>query len=133
MSFSTTGFCLLTESHHCVTPYNETGTCVDIRSCPELYSFLRLFSTARWNPQIASFLRKSQCGFKNNSPYICCREVSNTSTTEKNSFQPTEITIQSGLFHRSPVNVSNRWSECGISTMKRTRDGNPKNAVPGEI
>lgn len=125
-------FKLITEATNCFSPHNKTGICVDIRDCPVLLRLLKSFSATKWNLQEASFLRKSQCGFRNNSPYVCCTEKLHTNTTPETNFQSTELHIYSDFFHKFSVDGSNQWSECGISARGRTRDRNPKNATIGE-
>jgi transmembrane serine protease 9 len=62
--------CVLEENDNCTTPDNNKGQCIDLKKCPVLISMLTM--TRPLSPEVVDFLRNSQCGFKGNSPLVCC-------------------------------------------------------------
>lgn len=53
----------------CQNPQGLAGTCVSIKSCPDL---LNLLQSSSQNQQVANFLRASVCGFQGGTPWVCC-------------------------------------------------------------
>uniref|UniRef100_A0A1V1G586 CLIP domain-containing serine protease n=2 Tax=Reticulitermes speratus TaxID=60591 RepID=A0A1V1G586_9NEOP len=58
------------ENDNCATPDSKQGQCIDLKKCPVLISLLTM--TRPLSPEVIDFLRSSQCGFKGNSPLVCC-------------------------------------------------------------
>ncbi|XP_050544568.1 venom protease-like isoform X2 [Daktulosphaira vitifoliae] len=52
----------------CFTPKNETGECINIKSCPTLFNLLN----NRLNNTSIILLRNSTCGYENRDPKVCC-------------------------------------------------------------
>nr|CAD7257607.1 unnamed protein product [Timema shepardi] len=59
------GFKALDRPSFCVTPTEEQGVCVSLNSCSDLLDLLRARPI---RPDVAQFLRDSQCGFEGNYP-----------------------------------------------------------------
>ncbi|XP_050547383.1 venom protease-like [Daktulosphaira vitifoliae] len=55
--------------NECMTPSNEKGHCINIKSCPILE---KLLVYHRKNILVRNFLRKSNCGYENKVPKVCC-------------------------------------------------------------
>lgn len=58
------------ENEACVAPDGKTGECIRIKQCQPLLNLLQ-----RHRPVLrvdADYLRKSQCGFANLEPKVCC-------------------------------------------------------------
>lgn len=53
----------------CATPNSTKGQCIDINLCPSL---LELQETWPLTTESAIFLRRSQCGFTNETSKVCC-------------------------------------------------------------
>ena len=54
----------------CETPRGEVGECLNLKtSCPEL---LNLLASIPRKPEDTEYVRRSQCGFVNNDPLVCC-------------------------------------------------------------
>nr|CAD7588738.1 unnamed protein product [Timema genevievae] len=51
----------------CVTPTEEQGVCVSLNSC---FDLLDLLKARPIRPEVAQFLRDSQCGFEGNYPKL---------------------------------------------------------------
>jgi len=62
--------CVSEENDNCSTPDSKRGQCIDLKKCPVLISMLTM--TRPLPPEVIDFLRKSQCGFRGNSPMVCC-------------------------------------------------------------
>nr|CAD7397398.1 unnamed protein product [Timema poppensis] len=66
------GFKALDRPSFCVTPTEEQGVCVSLNSCSDLLDLLRARPI---RPEVAQFLRDSQCGFEGNYPKMQIRLV----------------------------------------------------------
>jgi len=64
----------------CSNPNGKSGSCRPVRLCPAL---VNLLSAGNLSPDNRNFLQRSQCGFVNNEPWVCC--AGNESTTEPTS------------------------------------------------
>jgi Regulatory CLIP domain of proteinases len=53
----------------CATPDNESGTCISIKECPLILGIVKSKSIS--NQQL-QYLKKSQCGFIDNTVHVCC-------------------------------------------------------------
>lgn len=53
----------------CSTPMGTTGLCVSLKDCPQL---LALVQNPSRTPDDVTLLRKSQCGYSNGLPEVCC-------------------------------------------------------------
>lgn len=118
----------------CDTPNKEIGTCVDLKNCPQLY---QLLTTSGRQPEVANFLRKSQCGYANNSPKVCCAG-GYTDTTRTPVIvtrpNPTQIPVISIVSPEpsQPINTTTYNGECGKTENKDTRIVGGKNASLGD-
>lgn len=64
----------------CIDPAEKNGTCIDLKSCHHLSA---MFNKKPISPENRSFLRRSQCGFRFSSPYVCCAEIVETATADQ--------------------------------------------------
>jgi hypothetical protein len=55
----------------CITPLNTKGVCVDIRNCVSAMGVLKNKDHLT-NPDVAIYMRKSQCGRTLGSHQVCC-------------------------------------------------------------
>lgn len=55
----------------CVTPVDSLGSCVQARFCISIMTAL-INNDHLTNPEVAKFLRESQCGLERNSHKVCC-------------------------------------------------------------
>ncbi|KAG8236449.1 hypothetical protein J437_LFUL016745 [Ladona fulva] len=53
----------------CVTPNSSRGTCIEVRDCTPLLNLLQAKPLSQANLE---YLRKSQCGFHDRQPLVCC-------------------------------------------------------------
>lgn len=61
---------LLTDNEErCYTPSGANGNCMDLKVCQSLYSLLMKKPI---NYDDIDFLRRSNCGFIDNKPFVCC-------------------------------------------------------------
>lgn len=88
-------------SAQCITPNNNEGACVLLRQCPELYDILQNPSPSR-----IEYLQKSNCGFENKEPKVCCKNQ--------------------GL----SANVEDRYEEVAPSPPRQTSTTRPRPARP---
>ena len=111
-------FCNRTESA-CRTPRGEVGECLNLKtSCPEL---LNLLTAMPRKPEDIEYLRRSQCGFVNSDPLVCCP----VRQWEQPTVQPTRppVTIPDNTGN---VNPSSRLlpEDCGKDLSNRIVGGN---------
>lgn len=104
-----------------------------MKNCPQLY---QLLTTSGRQPEVANFLRKSQCGYANNSPKVCCAG-GYTDTTRTPVIvtrpNPTQIPVISIVSPEpsQPINTTTYNGECGKTENKDTRIVGGKNASLG--
>lgn len=55
---------------NCVTPTQQQGLCQYLRSCNSLFNLL--LKGASLSPSERTHLSRSQCGYTNGSPLVCC-------------------------------------------------------------
>ncbi|KAG8236448.1 hypothetical protein J437_LFUL016744 [Ladona fulva] len=62
----------------CTTPDRVRGTCIGVKQCPP---FVEALKTKPIPQATLDFLRRSQCGFQNRDPLVCCPPSSTPTST----------------------------------------------------
>lgn len=88
----------------CTTPENTQANCLYITHCQRLYDILVSNPLTQEN---RSYLQRSQCGFRDRLPLVCCGDTPN--------IQPTPAPAQNGLLPLPGV--------CGGGTSDRIIGG----------
>jgi Regulatory CLIP domain of proteinases/Trypsin len=76
---------LIFSENPCTTPLNAAGNCIVLQDCSSLLDILK-------KPPISDenrlFLQKSQCGYKDRKPFVCCPIVNSLESSTKLSLLP---------------------------------------------
>ncbi|XP_065221063.1 venom protease-like [Planococcus citri] len=136
--------CFAPRSSSCINPDNQPGTCIPIRSCPVL---LNLLTSRGREPQVANYLRQSQCGTQNGQPLVCCAPEGSSGPTFQTSTQrTTPTTTQRTTTNRNPQVTTSRtgtgggrpssgnedYSQCGRSKFAATKIVGGQNSTLGD-
>lgn len=117
---------LFTEGTVCVTPRQEDGICIPIKSCN---SIITLLKTQGATPEISALLRQSQCGWKGPDPMICCPQqqtrITSTERVVESTPEVREITSP------DPGVILPRPPLCGRNNITKTRIVNGVPALLG--
>lgn len=105
--------CVAEEGDSCTTPASKEGKCIDLKECPVLISLLT--QSRPLPPQVLDFLRRSQCGFRGNSPLVCCP----VSTPTTPSPEPVIVSSHPNL-RLLPLNICGPVSTNKIFNGKKT-------------
>lgn len=99
----------------CFTLAGRRGDCIYLRSCPSLYKILLRVPLRR---QDRVFLQRSQCGWLNNQPLVCCSDVddepkptitaSTSTTTTRRPIIPTKNNRNQMKNTRPPIQGTSR-------------------------
>ncbi|XP_071450627.1 CLIP domain-containing serine protease B4-like [Hetaerina americana] len=118
----------------CQTPNNRPGQCISILSCEPYRDML---NQRPLPPNTVDFLRRAQCGFQGNRPFVCCPssgtgQVTPSTTTTRRP--PAQGSNQGGGSGASVSNVDNHpnWSYlrtdvCGADVNDRIFGGEEAN------
>ncbi|XP_065221065.1 venom protease-like [Planococcus citri] len=132
--------------NYCTTPDNQSGTCINIRNCPNLY---QLLTTRGREPAVANYLRRSQCGMEYNWPKVCCNfNSANASPVPVAPVTPTPtrppVTPSPTPVTPAPTSATQRTTKirgnpttpnyalCGRSTRKEEKITGGRNATLGD-
>ncbi|XP_075222262.1 venom protease-like isoform X2 [Lycorma delicatula] len=114
----------------CRTPFDEEGTCINIKQCPFL---LKVLNDARNDPQAKTFLLQSRCGFEGKDPKMCCKKerlpLERPTPPIERQTPPTERPIQTNdrLIESDNQSPSQFPRQCGKteSSVNRITGGRP--------
>lgn len=65
-------------SDQCITPNQEAGVCINIRSCQFLMTLLE-----KEGLKVRNYLKQSLCRYENNDPFVCCPSKENPDRESK--------------------------------------------------
>ncbi|KAJ3647414.1 hypothetical protein Zmor_019293 [Zophobas morio] len=102
----------------CRTPNNQSGDCKLINQCPALMSLLLKRPISETN---LDFLKKSNCGYEDILPKVCCLIESSTKSTVKPPVTegPTDPTPVAAISSRLLPDLDS----CGLNTQSRIYGG----------
>lgn len=103
----------------CITPKKLNGTCINLKDCMLLKNLL---VTQRQNITVATFLKKSRCGYEGKFPKVCC--PSNTTipeTSKSNNSTKTLRSVDSSIYDIVSYSKFPSQKSCGHSNSSRIR------------
>lgn len=109
------------ENKPCKDPSNNSGTCIKFKSCPRL---LAMIEQKPLSPTNRQFLKASQCGFKDESAYVCCSDDLEIATTASPIIdEPKNETIKHTEWYKKLIKNFPSPSECGLDVQDRIFGG----------
>ena len=106
----------------CLTPLQQPGQCIIIKSCPILLDVLRYQRQAA-----GDFLRRSVCKFEGKNPIVCCPTIDTKNEySDINSNMNTEKVSHDGATNYGPLYPP----QCGFSNVSYSR---VVGGVPAEL
>lgn len=109
--------------HDCITPNSTVGICTPLKNCPQLKGIFEKVTSENY-----VFLRRSQCGYSEDEPEVCCPKGGTYKPFQVNETEP----------ERYPkIPVGNRFSEmtlpappdCGIQSFENRIHGGEVTAI----